>query len=152
MSVIFGSPHYNEDLYAPRRLRAVVNRVVKKIVVLKKKLRFQAIAFTGSSGAAIAYAVSAATGIPLIHVRAKGTKSHGDAIEGSDKRVERYVILDDMIASGATVRRVYTNVQRLASRSWNTIECVGVLLYADNIERPTPFNITAGRNLPVFSV
>src|SRR5258706_474101 len=83
----------------------LVPKAVKKIRAIKRKHPFDAIAFTGSSGAALAFPLSYLLKLPLIHVR-KG-KSHygGGQIEGTISS-KRYLIIDDFIETGASIRRV----------------------------------------------
>jgi hypothetical protein len=134
-------------------LKAIVERVSKALPKIQKKLRFQALAFTGSSGAAVAYPVSVLTGIKLIHVRAKGTKSHGNIVESCETHIERYAILDDFIDMGNTVRYVHNNIDKQARRGWygdSSIECVGILLYKPD-QRCDPYDINK-TPIPVFRI
>jgi len=128
-----------------------VKRVVKNLEKLQKKVKFDAIAFRGMSGAAIAYPVSAIAGYHLIGVR-KRRKSHGGNVEGSENRnIRRYIILDDFVAGGDTVRAIVRAVEKEQSYydEEDFPKCVGVALYA-----PISGNtVRVGKeHIPLFTV
>ena len=66
---------YLHTIYEPNRFKKTVDNTIKAINSLNKEKKINAIAFTGTSGAALAYPVSYATGIPLLCVR-KSTKDN----------------------------------------------------------------------------
>ena len=144
MSVSFCSA-YLFDVYSPKEYKKIVARVTKAIRKQKKILKFQAIAFTGSSGAALAYPISFITKIPLIHVR-KG-KSHGNSIEGGNHDIERYVILDDLIDTGATVKRIFNKIKQEGE-----VECVGILLYDSCRINTSSFSFNSKVSAPIKRV
>lgn len=90
---------------------SLVPAAVKTLRALKKKYKFDAIAFRGSSGAALAFPLSYFLKVPLIHVR-KG-KSHygGGPIEGTISS-QRYVIVDDFVDSGRTVKTIVREIKK----------------------------------------
>ena len=109
---------YMPEVYnSPKKYAALVHRVAKKIQALQKKLGFDALAFTGTSGAAIAYPVSVITGIPLICVRKTTRGSHCNmVVEGpSDKDIKKYLIVDDFIQSGNTIRKI---IKKIKNNKW----------------------------------
>lgn len=127
-----GHSQYHEHTYRPARLATVAKRVCKSLKKLQKKLKFDAIAFTGTSGAAIAYPVSVLTGMHLICVRKTSEKSHGKRIEGTFKNVRRYIILDDFIAEGGTIKKIAEELAKesdAAYYDYDRARCVGVCLY-----------------------
>lgn len=68
--------------------------------------KFDAIAFTGMSGALIAPPVSLKLGKPFIMVRKPYVSGHSEwAVEG-DYGAKSYIILDDFMATGETVKRI----------------------------------------------
>ncbi len=147
MAVEFYSS-YLYDIYHPATFKKLVDRVAKKVVKLKKKLKFNAIAFSGSSGAALAYPVSALTKIPLIHVRKKG-KTHGDDIEGGGHEIKRYIILDDFIDTGATVKRIYNQIKNECDYD-DEVKCVAIVLYDKSNDHEESFNIKAKVTIPII--
>ena len=98
----------------PKDLKRITKRVSKKMLALKKKLKFDAIVFRGNSGAAIAFPVSVATGIPVVLVRKEG--SHGSKVEGSCS-VSKYLILDDFISSGETMKKILGEMAKWSNDS-----------------------------------
>ncbi len=130
------SASYLEAIFNPSKFPAKVKKVVLKVVELQKTLGFDAIAFRGNSGAAFAYPVAFVTGIPLICVR-KGESSHGRSIEGptsaASVSIKTYLILDDFVSAGSTVRAI---VKEIGEATWRTYlgnpsrtapKCVGLL-------------------------
>lgn len=128
------SSSYHKVTYEPKALKKSVNRICRNLKKLKKKLRFDAIAFQGSSGAAYAYPVSVLTGMHLIYVRKEAVnRHHGDYIEGTCDRIRRYIILDDFIATGDTIRRIIKKIDGYGKELHpdDKARCVGVALYND---------------------
>jgi adenine/guanine phosphoribosyltransferase-like PRPP-binding protein len=88
------------------------------------KDRFDAIAFRGMSGAMVAPAVAIKLGKPFILVRKRGDGSHSEhQVEGA-VGCSRYIIVDDLIASGETVRAIQDDVSRHSKAT-----CVGIALW-----------------------
>ncbi len=154
-----GHSGYHDVVFSPRELKATVNRVVKNLKNLKKKLKFNAIAFRGASGAGVAFPVSAITGIPVIYVRKKNESTHGCGVEGPDTPVRRYIILDDFVDSGKTVKAIIKEITKQpVGEVWNRQgeivnevhpECVGVCLY-DYTSGPTIW--VGKKNIPIYDV
>ena len=103
-----------------------VDRIVKNIVKLRKTLKFDAIACTGLSGASIAFTVSYFTKIPIIYLRKHTTRTHGSPIEfiGTNCNAS-YIILDDFVETGATVKRILRKLKYL--------ECKGIYSYISGV-------------------
>lgn len=98
-----------------------------KIKKFRRKVKFDAIAFTGSSGAALAYPLSYILGLPLICVRKSPKDSHfGLRLEGYVS-ASRYIIVDDFIESGRTINKI----QRAIKSKNEAASCVGIYLYND---------------------
>lgn len=129
---------YLGDVYGEQFLR-LVPQVVKKLRVIKRKHPFDAIAFSGSSGAALAYPLSYLMKIPLIHVRKGGSHYGSGKIEGTISS-KRYLIIDDFIETGTTIKRILKEVSKEMEA-----KPVAILLYSSG--RDSKFN-----NIPVFSV
>jgi phosphoribosylpyrophosphate synthetase len=103
----------------------------KIIQRLKKKLDFDAVAFSGSSGCAIAFYVAAKYRTPLIYVRKVGENAHGSKVECNYQGdIRKYLIVDDFVSSGATVRHIRDTIKKHAIKS--RTECptpVGIFAY-----------------------
>lgn len=110
-----------------------VNRFAKTMTAmcaLLRKHKFEAIAFTGTSGAAFAYPLSIRLKKPLICVRKEGSH-YGSKVEGV-YGIKNYVIVDDFISSGDTVDKIINEVEDMARK--NRVakpKCVGIFLYSE---------------------
>jgi hypothetical protein len=105
--------------------RQIVDRVVH---VIQKKLpsHFDAIAFRGLSGAIIAPAVAYRLGVPLLPIRKpEDENSHSDhVVEWGDKHPS-YIILDDFISQGKTLRAIMDLIG-------DDAECRGIVLWNES--------------------
>lgn len=102
----------------PRLITALSDRV-KKVQPVSK---FEAIAFRGSSGAALAWPLMLLNDVPLIHSRKPGSHC-ADPIEGAVK-ASRYAIVDDFYESGDTLIEIIDSIrsyQTANNVSWSAI-------------------------------
>jgi adenine/guanine phosphoribosyltransferase-like PRPP-binding protein len=149
------SAYYLRPVFDPARFTELVAKIVVRVRQLKTELRFDAIAFRGNSGAAFAYPVSAATGIPLLCVR-KGESTHSSAAvegpvadNGVSAEIDTYLILDDQVSSGETMRAIIDAIRQTHWQGGPPPTPVGVLLW-DQEDR-TDFETGNGDEcLPVF--
>lgn len=124
---------WNRSAANPVALEDTVDRLVQWLK--KSDLDFEAIAVSGVSGLVVGGALSYATGIPLVVVRKSGDKKHSDfSVESSLVGDFKYVILDDLISSGSTIKRIITKIERDLrfydnSKDYRVPECVGIILY-----------------------
>lgn len=105
MSVSTNSGYLAPVYSRPEFLGAAVKVVSKEVL----KIRPDAIAFSGSSGCAIAFPVASKIKIPMIHIR-KDRGHHYEAYEGA-LDVSSYVILDDFVETGRTIKRIIEGVK-----------------------------------------
>ena len=160
---------YLQPIYDdPVKYKELISKTAARLRRLQKKTPFDAIAFRGTSGAALAYPISARMGIPLICVRKKGDNAHCcSTVEGSGLRdIKRYIIIDDFIFSGNTIDEILSEINREAgfdngnnarSRKTDgadafpdTIQCVAIVLYT-----ASPYRNKAERfyrNIPLITV
>lgn len=118
---------YLEKVYYPKRFISTVNRAVKKIREYRRKNKFDAIAFTGTSGAALAYTVSYKLGLPLICVRKSADGHHSMyKVEGCYS-AKKYIIIDDFISGGYTVKKIIRSIKKELENA----EPLAVFLYND---------------------
>lgn len=134
------SGHSQESMYFPeavdpKQRAAAVEYCCDRL----RDIPFDSIVVTGYSGAAFGSVVAHALGKALVIVRKPTeTANHsGHAIEGNPG--QRFVIIDDFISSGATVRRI---LDTMADHCRTHAECVGFCGYnrgwwrsVDKIER-----------------
>lgn len=99
---------------------------------------------------------------PLMVVRKRGENSHGNPVEGTEGiDIKRYLVLDDFVSSGATVRNLCEIVEE---RACSTVgahpRCVGVLQYlrSDTYAEPADYVVGNVRmpegheSVPVYSM
>jgi orotate phosphoribosyltransferase-like protein len=128
----FDNSTYGWTCYSPVPFKKRFADLQKKFVVLRRQLNFDAIAFTGSSGCASGFILASRNEIPIIYIRKSGEKTHGSSIECNAGHVDikSYLIVDDFIESGKTVKRIATRINNECKRQFtNSPICVGVLLF-----------------------
>jgi adenine/guanine phosphoribosyltransferase-like PRPP-binding protein len=143
---------YLHRVFRPSDFQASVKSMLRKVSEVHEATPFEAIAFTGQSGAAIAYILSYTLQFPMILVRQDDDRSHRmmalnknptlRCLEG-EVDAPTYLIVDDQIERGRTVNLIVNRIQ-----SYNpSARCVGVVLYAWNYakrsltpEHPRMFN------------
>jgi hypothetical protein len=115
----------------PADLAILLKQAVASFGKLREKIDIQAIAYTGSSGAAIAFPLAIAYELPIIYVRKPNEQSHGSEVECNyTEELENYVIVDDFIATGKTVERVIKCIKDRAKKFyWDGPECIGVFVF-----------------------
>jgi orotate phosphoribosyltransferase len=100
-----------------------------------RDLHFDAIAFSGMSGALVAPSVAMALRKPMILARKPTDDSHaGKGVVEGALDAETYIIIDDFMSSGDTIRRIHTSVVKTAAEHPyrpHKIICVGIYLYRD---------------------
>ena len=90
----------------------------KRFKKLLKSENFDAIAFSGSSGCALAFSIAATLTMPLIYVRKQGEKSHGSMVECNNykKEIKTYLIVDDFVDTGNTVEYIVERIKEFTSK------------------------------------
>jgi adenine/guanine phosphoribosyltransferase-like PRPP-binding protein len=132
MSMQPREPLYPMQVSETVRLSALYLSIQRSIERLEH-LDFDTIAFRGMSGAMVAPSVALALNKTLILCRrpeesSAAVQRFGHMVEGSaDSR--RYVILDSLVDTGDTIKRIMDSVEGFAPGA----ECAGVYLYADDI-------------------
>lgn len=129
---------YSSRQYDSNRLRRTAQHLATELPRIMAETGADTIAVTGKSGLSLAFATLMLIDFPLTVVRKRNEMSHGNQIEGKDShRVRHYLILDDFVDSGATVRNIVSIVEERAEFSGcATPECVGVVTYAGSERRP----------------
>ena len=122
---------YLSRVYHPDQFQKTIDKLVKKVSEFKRKIPFEAIAFTGTSGAAVAYAVSYKLKIPLICLRKRRDASHYYGLVEGAVAVESYIIIDDFIASGKTINKIISTLSKEGKKYKQNNKAVGIILYDD---------------------
>lgn len=126
----FGTAYLDSIFQSPLKYRRLIDKIAKRLIALKKKTTFGAIAFRGQSGAALAYPLSAQLNIPIICVRKPTEVSHGQIIEGTERNIKKYVIIDDFMESGKTIKAILAAIDKKKDYlKEGRAECVGIVLY-----------------------
>ena len=93
-----------------RGLDPVLRRLtIENLLRILKHFDFDAIAFRGLSGALIVPTIAMMMDKTLLAVR-KGEQSHSSRMVEGDYNARRYVIIDDLIASGTTVQTIVQSI------------------------------------------
>jgi adenine/guanine phosphoribosyltransferase-like PRPP-binding protein len=116
--------YYLEDFIDPRKAKYIINECVAELRKLQRTsvLEFDAIACRGLSGLLIAPQIAVRLEKSLIVVR-KGEDCHSSNMVEGDSATLRYIIVDDLIASGSTVRAMHKEIGKFAPKA----KCLGVL-------------------------
>jgi adenine/guanine phosphoribosyltransferase-like PRPP-binding protein len=137
---------YLQRVYSKKLFAKTIKKTITLVKQLQKQHKFTAIAFSGSSGAALAFPVAYATGLSLIHAR-KRDSSHwvednsrckGGIVEGT-LGAKKYIIIDDFISSGTTVDRILRDVNAAYKyRGFAYVpKCVAIVVYSTGSGRST---------------
>ena len=122
---------YLTSIFNPKAHKKMVPKVIEKIKKLQRKIKFEAIAFSGFSGAGIVFPTFYETQIPIICVRKEKTM-HGYTVEATKYPIKNYIIIDDFIRSGETIDRIINNLSSYDDFG----KCKGILLYSSDRENP----------------
>lgn len=115
--------------------KEILTKFLKAARVLVKKYDFQSFAFRGMSGALVAPLLAYQTNKTMLMVRKPKVEDSTESSDHSEYRVEgdlaarRYIIVDDFICSGATMRATIEEISKAAPNA----KCLGILLYKNYI-------------------
>jgi adenine/guanine phosphoribosyltransferase-like PRPP-binding protein len=120
--------HWFKVVFDNNKLRTMVRKLSPEVIKFQKELEFEAIAFSGISGALVAPIISYETGIPIIMVRKKDDykSSHDPYLVSGCLSCEKYVILDDLVNTGKTVLRI----KDIIWENSTVPKLVGIILYS----------------------
>ena len=112
----------------PVHLVRTVKETVQALRRLKRVLGFEQIVCTGISGQSIAWPVSYVTGIPVCVLRRKYERGHHGYDVENFKDDQKYIILDDFISEGNTVKHI---IKSLKGQNPKALElCTGIYCYS----------------------
>lgn len=131
---------YLKDLFAKDNFGKIIISSVKFLKAQRIQTPFDAIACTGLSGCLVAPTIAWTLGVTLIVVRKPQEKRHASAVvEGADSN--RYIVVDDFISSGATIRLVMKEITESVVKG----TAVGIFLW-----RPGSAPSPVGVNVPIW--
>ncbi|QKO02458.1 phosphoribosyl transferase [Mycobacterium phage DroogsArmy] len=113
------------------RLAHDPERLVKIIEPHVERVEFDTLVGTGLSGTLATAAVAKALGKHYFIARKPNDGTHSGNRYGEGKLGARWVFLDDLIATGRTLGRVWDAVYQTSQRWNHTTEFVGAVLYGD---------------------
>lgn len=116
--------NYMHAVYHLPTFAKILRESVATIKKYQKRHKIDAIAFTGTSGAALAYPLSLRLKLPLICVRKE--KSHARLSVEGNYSATKYLIVDDFISSGKTIKSIR---QKIAKELGVTAQPAAILLY-----------------------
>lgn len=125
------SEKYRHSGYIQNALeRTLIDEAIEKCLTALKNKRFDTIAFRGMSGALIAPIVAKEMKKEIILVRKEAkhiiNQAHSARLIEGHSGAQRYVIIDDFISSGDTLREIIKQIKVFAP----TAKVVGTVLYA----------------------
>lgn len=143
-----GRTHYSALSLTAENFRILCHTLVRHVVPAAKMMGAEAIAVRGTSGLSVAFGMRMLTNFPIIVCRKDGETSHScnpisvlweDPDQYSYAMLRKYVILDDMVSSGSTVRGI--------ARDLKDAECVGVFTYQELLPPSTTESVRASFTL-----
>lgn len=127
-------PSYERRPLCPVQRRPLVERACKAVkkLIVQQPLGSCALAAKGMSGIPLASMVAYELGLGLIYVRAEGEHSERnyESSGGWHSQLHEYdyfVIVDDLVASGKTVKGIVAEAEKYANR------CIGLVLYTQEL-------------------
>ncbi len=131
--------------YAAQIVRQYASVAADNIQRRMRETGADTIVVQGTSGVSIGFAALMLHDFPLVMVRKPDENSHGSPVEGPrGHKVKRYIILDDFVDTGETVRRIVAKLNLLADNEGAARpECVGVLCYKrdEQVWRDMPYDL-----------
>ena len=123
---------YLRDVFDTRRFPQRIDQAAKSIKQWEKTNEFDSIAFTGISGAALAFPLSVKLGKPLLCVRKPGSNTHSKHDVEGNYATKRFIIVDDFCDSGETIARIIDTIYDEVGEAQRRVDikCVGIYLYA----------------------
>ena len=144
--------------YATRyRMAAVRKRAeyaARAIIKMMVETGATSVVVHGNSGVSCGFAalMLSAVDFNIVLLRKDNDNSHGSPIEGPEGHfLERYLILDDFVSTGATLNRIRDKITMLRKQA-NPFEagpeCVGVVLYGHHSS--SSFKFSDGHTVPAW--
>lgn len=114
--------------------KSILDKAVRKLKLVMRSHPFTAIAFRGVSGALFAPSIADKLKVGLIAIRKETENCHSSClIEGLTN--VNYIIVDDFISSGRTIREIVGKIQE--EDSHNSCKCVGYYMWHPQFEYDT---------------
>ena len=137
----------------PDNLSRIITKSSIAIKKLQDTLKFDAVAFCGSSGSALAFHLGVKYKMPLLYVRKTDEKCHGSPVEcnGFDLQIEKYLIVDDFISSGKTMHHIIRSIARRARfQGAYPAKPVGIFCF-DPVQCSRLFDISPTKHIQIYT-
>jgi hypothetical protein len=155
------SPSHTRPVFNPESFLDVVDKAAEKIEKIRVLYpEIEALAACGNSGVLLVGALAARLKMPVLVVRKKKDTNNDDRLVNGYIGAKGYLIIDDVIDSGATVRHIITEIQDAWERSDSDFiregyapRFIGALLYNHSAApkpKPTWFGTSTARHWPGF--
>lgn len=129
---------YSRHLFDRGSIKKIAQKVASKIkeaLKTKQLHNFQAIAFTGISGTLVAPFIAHTLKKTLILIRKEDGHHSCYGVEG-DMGALNYIILDDFIDSGKTIKKIINDINGRGSYlPKHEMRCVGIALYDEKFRK-----------------
>ena len=113
---------YLDPALDPATRRDIFNKVIYSL--RDRAVEFDAFACRGLSGMLVAPIVAVEMHKTLLVVRKSDTDNHSSRMVEGDVGARRYVIVDDLISSGSTVKAIIKEIREVSDA-----KCVGIIRY-----------------------
>ena len=146
------APSHTSRVVDVEKLPLLLKKALPVLRKLRRRLKFNTLAVSGHSGIVLATLLAAKLKMPLLAVRKDGDNECADSCRVNGTRLKdcRYLIVDDLISSGRTVKRILFRIDEAAKKEneWRKKraeapyadpeedlgqiphpKCVGILLY-----------------------
>lgn len=133
---------YGWAALSPKLLAAKIKESGINIIKLREELKFDAVAFCGSSGAALAFHLAAEYELPIIYVRKEKEECHGYRVECNLRHghIKKYLIVDDFVDTGSTIKYIIGRIDEFAlERNAHALRPVGIYCYDPCMEADKTF-------------
>ena len=116
---------YLKSVTTQKNWRKSITRLLKGI--RESSLDFDSVVFAGMSGALVAPTIAGRLRKSILMVRKAGDQNHGGYRLEGNPDTRNYIIIDDLIASGDTIRHMMKTIK--ANDFTRDAKCVGIFLY-----------------------
>ena len=117
--------HYLHPVFIKEEFSEMMRRTVRLARMMKRAYKYDTIVFTGMSGALVSSAISLAIDSSLVCIRKNEDSSHYPFNFEGNPNVKNYIIVDDFISGGATVRNLLSKMKKAKPDA----VCKAILLY-----------------------
>lgn len=145
------APGHTHQIFDPNEMPNLVKRLVRTANSVRKFTDFNCLAGSGHSSVPLLGALGLKLNLPFIAVRkSQDTDNDIGLVNGFfPNEGTRYLIIDDLISSGTTVKRIVDNIHKTAAdRRYDNVKCVGILLH--NSDYGCPFYYSFHERIPTF--